>query len=153
MEGRSMYLFRSNFLSCLESTEIWHAYSFCVKRCPCFFFKKAENMDQIARKSTPPPLPLCLSPNIVGFRLLRTTTLCMCVFYAIGGGGGGGGRREVDLQERVWSLIYPLVQKKQRDIFWHKKSRHAKFQQIPSNLKNRNKIGTYASFPQSPSIL
>ena len=40
----------------------------------------------------------------------------MCVFYTIGGGWGGGGglgrRRGVDFQERVWSLISPLVEKK-----------------------------------------
>ena len=112
-----------------------------------FFFKKAENMDQIARKST--PLPLCPSPNIVGFRSLRTKTLCMCVFYAIGGGGreGGGGQLERGGPSRVCLKPHcPACAKKQRDIFWHKKSRHAKFQQIPSNLKNRNEIGTTPPF-------
>ena len=68
----------------------------------------------------------------------------MCVFYAIEGGGGGG----VDFQERVCSLV--CLWKKKQNIFWHKKSQHAKFQQIPSNLKNRNEIGTYASLWQSP---
>ena len=43
--------------------------------------------------------------------------------------------------------------KKNRDIGEHKKSRHAKFQWIPSNLKNSNEIGTYASLPRSPSIV
>ena len=99
----------------------------------------------------PPPLPLCPSPNIVGFRSLRTKTLCMCVLYAIGGGGGGGQKEEGRLQEHVWSLVSPLGKK--RVDFWHKKSRHAKFQQILSNLKNRNEIGTYASLPRSPSII
>ena len=35
-EGRK-YLFRCDFFSCSESTEIWHASSFAVKKCPCFF--------------------------------------------------------------------------------------------------------------------
>ena len=86
----------------------------------------------------PPPPPLCPSPNIVGFQL-RTKTLCMCVFYTIGEGGGG------------WTR-FPACGKRHRDIFWHKKSRHAKFQRTPSNLKNHNKTCTYASLPRSPSI-
>ena len=58
----------------------------------------------------------------------------------------------VDFQERVWSLVSLLVKKKHKDIFWHKKSQHAKFQRILSNLKNRTEIGTYASVWRSPSI-
>ena len=54
----------------------------------------------------------------------------------------------------VLEALFPrLWEKKNRDIGEHKKSRHAKFQWIPSNLKNSNEIGTYASLPRSPSIV
>ena len=150
VEGRRKYLFCCDFSSCSESAEIWHAYSFCVKKCPCgFFFKKAEKYGPHYTKIH--PSPLCPSPNIVGFRSLRTKTLCMCVFYNIGGGGGGGRRRGVWTFKSVFEASFRRLWKKNTDIFWHEKSRHAKFQRIPSNLKNRNEIGTYASLPQSPS--
>ena len=109
MAGRHMYLFRSDFSSCLESTEIWHADSFCV------FFKKAEKYRPNFVKIHP---PLCPSPNIVGFQPLRTKTLCMCVFMPLeggggrGGGGGGGQKEGVAFQELVWSLVSPLFDTK-----------------------------------------
>ena len=62
-----------------------------------FFFKKAEKHGPNCTKIHPTPLPLCPSPNIVGFQSLRTKTLCIYVFYAIGRGAEGG----VDFQERV----------------------------------------------------
>ena len=112
-------------------------------------FLEAEKYGPNCTKThPPPPLPLCLSPNIVGFRSLRTKTLCMC-FTPLEGGGqkGGGGGGWKPLKPR-----FPTCGKKQRDIFWHKKNQHAKFQRIPSNLNNCNKIGTYVSLWQSPSI-
>ena len=42
--------------------------------------------------------------------------------------------------------------KKKQGHSLKKKHRHAKFQWIPSNLKNRNEIGTYASLWRSPLI-
>ena len=91
MEERRMYLFRCDFSSCSESTEIWHV---DLKNVPVgfFVFNKAEKYAKyyvkIHPNPSPPPLFLCLYPNNVGFRSLRAKTLCMCVFYAIGGGGG-----------------------------------------------------------------
>ena len=101
---------------------IFHAYSFCVKKCPCvFFFQESRKIWTKLHETLPPPppprpLPLCPSPNIVGFRSLRTKTLYVCVLrhWPLEGvgkraevGGGGG----VDFQERVWSLVSPLVKK------------------------------------------
>ena len=43
--------------------------------------------------------------------------------------------------------LFPCLWKK------HRKSQHAKFQQILSNLKNHNEIGTYIFLRRSPSIL
>ena len=43
VKERRMYLFRCDFSSCSESAEIWHADSFCVKKCPCLFFHKRGN--------------------------------------------------------------------------------------------------------------
>ena len=48
------WLFRSDFPSCSESAEIWHVYSFCVKKCPWFFFKNAETYGQNCVKFNPP---------------------------------------------------------------------------------------------------
>ena len=47
------------------------------------------------------------------------------------GGGGGVGWIFV----LFWSIFFCLLEKKTRDIFWHKENRHAKFQWIPSNSK------------------
>ena len=117
----------------------------CPKMSLWFFcFKKPEKYRPKCTK-IPPPLPLYPSPDIVGFRSLRTKTLCMCVFYAIGGEGGG-------LSRACLKPRFPTCGKK-TDIFWHKKSQHAKFQRIPSNLNNCNEIGTYASLPRSPSFI
>ena len=104
------YPFHFDFSSCSESTEIWHAYSFCVKNVPVFSFsRRQKKMDQIARKSPP---PLCPSPNIAGFRSLRTKTLCMCVFYAIGVGGGGGGAEGGWTFKNVFEASFPRLWKK-----------------------------------------
>ena len=137
---------------------------FVLKTCSCgFFFKKAEKYGPNYTKihSTPPPPtppppspPPCPSPNIAGFQSLRTKTLCMCVFYAIGGGGGqkGGEGRRGGIFKSVFGASFSQLVKKNRDIFWHKKSQQAKFQRIPSNLNNRTEKGTYASVWWSPSI-
>ena len=91
---RPKWLFHSDFPSCSESAEIWHVYSFCVKKCPCVFhfLKNAETPGQICVKyNPPPPPPLCPSPNNVEFRSLRTKTLCMCLLHYLEGDWGGGG--------------------------------------------------------------
>ena len=80
---------------------------FVLKNVPVFLFsRRQKNMDQIMRKSTPPPplppLSLRRSPNIVGFRALRTKTLCMCVFYAIGGEAGGGSRIKAGVHRNIF---------------------------------------------------
>ena len=71
----------------------------------------------------------------------------MCVFYAIGGGGGGKeGRRGAGLSRASLKPRFPTCEKRNPGTFFDtEKSQHAKVPQIPSNLKNRNKIGTYAS--------
>ena len=136
IEGfRGMYLFRCNFSSCSESTEIWHADSFVLLKCPCFFSRRHKNMDKIARSSTPPSL--CPSPNNVGFRFLRAKTPCVCVILEEGG--------VVDFQECVWSLVYPLVEKKSGTFFNTKRVGMPNF-----NVKNCNEIGTYASLSTEP---
>ena len=56
-----MWQFRSDFPSCSESAEIWHVYSFCVKRCPWFFFQECRKiwtkLWQIQLPPSPPPPP------------------------------------------------------------------------------------------------
>ena len=147
VKERNMHLFCCDFSSCSESTEIWHAYSFWVKKYRVFFFKKAEKYGPNCTKIHPTPLPLCPSPNIVGFQSLRTKTLHVCFTPLEGGSEEGGG-----LSRACLKPCFPTCGKKNRDIFWHKKSQHAKFHQIPENLKNRNEIGTHASLWRSPSI-
>ena len=91
------------------------------------------------------PFPPCPSPNTVGFRSLRTKTLCMCVFYAIRGGGGGGGRRGGGLSRACLKPLFPACEKKTTGTFFDTKRVSMPIQRIPSNLKNRTEKGTYAS--------
>ena len=86
-----------------------------------FFFQEGGNLwTKLCENPPPPPPLLCPSPNNVGFQSLRAKTL-LCVFYAIGRGGGG------DFQERVWSLVSPLVEKKKRTFFHRKRVGVANF--------------------------
>ena len=161
VKGRRMYLFRCDFSSCSESTEIWHAYSFCVKKCPCFFFKKAEKHGPNYTKihpNPPPPPPLSPSPNIVGFRSLRTKTLCMCVFYAIGGGGegrrGGGGQKGGGgLSRACLKPRFPACEKKTQGHFLTQKESACQISADSEQLENRTEICTCASVWWSPSNL
>ena len=68
-----------------------------------------------------------------------------------GGGGWGGGGGEFDT---ILSICFCIRKKKiHRDIFQHKKSRHAKFQPIQSNLENRYEIVNWGRLAQSYSIV
>ena len=131
--SRPYVTFRSNFPSCSESAEIWHVYSFCVKKCPCIcFFKNAERYGQNCVKFNPPPPPLlCPSPNNVGFRSLRVKTLCVCLLRYWRGGG---------LSKRVWSLVSLLVEQKiQGHFFTEKESAcqiSADSEQLGKSLRN-----------------
>ena len=103
-----MYLFHSDFSSCLESAEIWHAHSFCVEKRPSVFFffhKRGKEASCKHALESPSPSNGVFLPS--------------------------------------W----------QGHFFSHKKSWHAKFQQILSNLKNHYEIGTYAPLPRSSSII
>ena len=44
MQAGPKWLFRSDFPSCSESAEIWHVYSFCVKKCPGFVFQECRKI-------------------------------------------------------------------------------------------------------------
>ena len=117
----------------------------------CFFFKKAEQYGQNFLKISPPPSPsLSVSKQRRISILESQNTVRVCCTLLEGRGGGGGGRdgKEeggVDFQERVWSLVYSLVEKKHRDIFSQKmQSLHGKFQWILSNLENRYEFVTWA---------
>ena len=148
VEGRCMYLFRCNFSCCSESTEIRHANSFCVEKCPCIFSSRQKNTDKIAWKSHPPPPPPTLSlgpsPNNVGFPSLRTETLYMGVIPTIGGRG-----------ELSWTCLkpcFPACGKKPRHLLTQKQS--AWLISVDSEQLEKsqwNTVGTYASLPQSPS--
>ena len=134
-----MYLFRCDFSSCLESTQIWHAYSFCVKTFPCVFsFKKAEKYGPHYMKIDPPPPPTPPPPPVSVSKHCRIPIVwelkhCPCVCFTPldrAEGGGGGGLSRACLKPR-----FPACEKKHGDIFWHKKSQHAKFQLEKSNRK------------------
>ena len=56
------WLFHNDFQSCSESAEIWHVYSFCLKKRLFSFSRMKKNMGKIASNSTLPlPLPLSVS--------------------------------------------------------------------------------------------
>ena len=108
-----------------------------------FLFQEGRNIwTKLCQIQPPPPSS---PPSLFVSKQRRISIFeghkhCACVFYAIGGRLGGRGREGggggVNFQDCVWSLASPLVEKKDRDIFQHKKSRHAKFQPIQSNLEN-----------------
>ena len=115
MEGRRKYLFRCDFSSCSESTEIWHADSFCVKKCPCVFFNKRGNeasnmlLKVHTTPSAPPPPPPSSSTVVK-----HTHAQCFCfqrsksynVWRRTQGERGGG----VDFRV-IWSLLFCLLKK------------------------------------------
>ena len=99
VQASPMWLFRSDFPSCSESSEIWHD-SFSVKKCPWIFFHKRGNKaSNTFLKVHPPPPTLLASPpphpsNSVKdthtvFWLSRIEIL-HCLKMDRGGGGGGG---------------------------------------------------------------
>ena len=132
-KGVKWYLFRCNFSSCSETAEIWHANSFCVKNVPVSFFshKRGNEASNTLWKSTSPRLLPPPPSNGV-----KDTNAHVLVLKDWNPTMFGDSHRE----------------KKNTGTFFNTKSQHAKFQWILSNLKNRNKIGTYASLPWSPSI-
>ena len=162
VQAGPIWLLHSDFPSCSESPEIWHVYSFCVQKCSCgFFFKNAETYRQNCVKILPLPPPISLSTSKQHRISIHESQSAMHgSFMLLEGGGGGGGwvceKKGVDFQERVWSLVSPLVEKKRRESFSQKRSLHAKFQWIVSNLKNRYEIvisGWLAWSPSSKRVL
>ena len=118
-EAYCMYLFCCDFLSCSESTEIWHADLFVLKMSlwfVCFFLsRRQKNMDRIARHPpfpTPPPT-LCPSPDNTGFWNLRGKTPCVFVVcYWRRGGGEGWGEVGVDFKNMFEALFSRLWREK-----------------------------------------
>ena len=103
-------------------------------------------MDQIGRKST--PLPVSISKRC-RVSIVENWNVHACVLHHWRGEGRrvGGGLSRARLKPR-----FPSCEKKNTGKSFDTKSQHAKFQQIPSNLKNHNEIGTYAPLQRSPSI-
>ena len=113
-----MYLFRCHFSSCSESTEIWHADSFCVKKCPVHFSTSGETGFKHALESPPPPPPppsppSTPSPPSNGIKhthavfLFSRIEILQCLETDSGRGGGGG----VDLNT-IWSIFSAFLKKK-----------------------------------------
>ena len=88
--------------------------------------------------------PFFLSFRLQTMRDLRTKTLCILCFNAIGGGSY--------FQEHVWSLVSPLVEKNTGTFVNTKRVSMADFSGFWAIRKIATKLGTYASLPQSPSI-
>ena len=64
MRQRRRFGFRHDVWSCSESTEIWHADSFYVNKCPCFFFKQGGKSRQTyCTWKCPPPPPHPSAPK------------------------------------------------------------------------------------------
>ena len=100
-----------------ESAEIWHVYSFLVKKCPCGFFSWMQNhIDKIL-----------LRPNNVEFRSLRAKTLCMCLLHywrEIEGGGGGWCKKVGGVGwtfKNVFEALLPHLWKKKPGTFFNTK--------------------------------
>ena len=117
-------LFRSDFSSCSEPAEIWHVYSFCVKKCPCvFFFKNAETSGQNCVKFNPPPPPLPLSVSkqhrISIFEGQKTVHVSFMLME--GDWGGGGGECEKGGGGMCLKPCFPACGKKNTGTFFNTK--------------------------------
>ena len=93
---------------------------FVLKNVPVFFFKNAEKYGQNCIKVKPPfPLSLSITKQHRISILESQNTARVSFTLLVGGGdarrGRGGG--QVDFQERVWSLVYLLVEKKLQGHF------------------------------------
>ena len=75
MEGRRMYLFRYDFLSCSESTKIRHD-SFCVKKCPYHFSWNCADMLQIKKCKTLFPAITSTTNGVQDFQILHSCPYC-----------------------------------------------------------------------------
>ena len=124
VEGGRMYLFPSDFSSCSESTEIWHADSFCVKEMSlCFFLPQAGQWGfKLARESQPPPNLLPPHPPLPPSNDVKHThaqcfssqgSKSYSVWRRTQGERGEGG---VDLRT-IWSIFFSAFIQKRRDIF------------------------------------
>ena len=111
---------------------------FDMSTLPVFFFKNAENMDKIELNSNPPPPPpssLSVSKQCRISILDSQNTVRVSFMLLVGGGGGG-------LSRTCLKPCFSACGKKCTAIFSQKKSQHAKFQRILSNLENRYEIVT-----------
>ena len=108
VEGRRMYLFRSDISSCLESTEIWHAYCLCVKK-KILFEKAVEYGPNCAKIHFP------LSVSVSKHCRISILENCACVcLTALDEGGGGGGRSF----KSVFEALFPRLWKKKTGTFF-----------------------------------
>ena len=136
VEERHVNQFRCDFSSSSECTEIWHANSFCVTKCPCFFPQVRKKGFKHAFESPPPPLQWRETHvhSVLVLKDRNPTLFGDGERERRGGGGGVGG----------WVFaqfcLYFSALLKKRGIFNTIKSWHAKFQCLLSNLKNGNEI-------------
>ena len=91
-----MWLFCSDFSSCLESAEIWHADSFSVKKCSCVFFPQVGKQGFKHVLESPPPPTSGDGQREVG--------------------RGGGGCWGVEFHA-ILSIFFCILEIKNRDIF------------------------------------
>ena len=110
LHGRGIFTyFRCDFSSCSESTETWHAYSFCAKKCPCFFFKQAEKIwTKWCKPPPPPPSKQCTTSILENW---NTVHVCFCPVPQLEGEGG------LSWTWHVWSLVSLLMEKSVGTVF------------------------------------
>ena len=112
---------------------------FVLKNIPVFFFKNAEKYGQNCIIFTPPSLSVSKQRRISILESQNTVRVSFTLLI----GGGGATRAGGWTFKNVYEALFPrLWKKKCRDIFSQKRSWHAKFQQILSNLENRYEIVT-----------
>ena len=126
MQAGPKWWFHSDFPSCSESAEIWHGYSFCVKKRPCgFFFSRMQKHGQNSVKIIPPPPPLSLFVSkrctISIFGGQNTVHVSFTLLVGDWGGIQKGGRRRGGLSRMCLKHCFPACGKKNTGTFFNTK--------------------------------
>ena len=118
-----MWLFHSDFPSCSESTEIWHVYSFWVKKCPCVFFSFQECRKiwiKLHQIQPPPPPPLYVSKQCRISILENQNTVRVSFTLLVRGRGGSARRAGGGPSRTCLKPCFPAC-RKNAGTFFHRK--------------------------------
>ena len=116
---------------------------FVLKNIPVFLFQECRKiwtkLHQIQPPPPPPPPSLSISKQL-RISILESQSTVRVSFTLLVGGRGGKGGGGVDFQERVWSLVSPLVEKELQGHFFTEKESACQIsvdsEQLGKSLRN-----------------